>query len=518
MRLLRSTARKPITWLLLIAGIAGLLTFRDYGLTWDEPLFYAYGDALGYAYTPANWFSGHFDLNLSYGPSATDHKTRGPGYLLLAREPAKLLQALHVDAPSAWHVVNFFTFLAGVYFVYRLSLRVASERGAVASSALFATQPMLWGHGFINPKDMPFMVFMAGAVWLGFDMVDTVTERPQVGGRSGAARTLLAGAFLGLATAMRVLGPLAAILVLLYFAAQRPGGRKLGWIALYAVAGILVTIAAWPYLWEDPGRLVSVSALMADNPTVLPVLFAGNVYRAFDLPRRYLPFFLGTTLTEPVWPLAALGLFSVPVLGRLRSMRTVQISLFLLWFLGPVAYAVLARPPMYDGMRHFLFVLPPVFCLLAPGIDLLLGWLRGPLWAAILPLILVVPGIVGLVTLHPYEYTYFNSMVKGTGGAFRHYETDYWLTCYKEAVENFSAAVTTPVRLFVHREAEVAAPYAASNVQVLDERGARSSIGSGDYILVNTRTNEDRQTFHDAPEVFSVARAGATFCVVKRIP
>jgi hypothetical protein len=53
---------------------------------------------------------------------------------------------------------------------------------------------------------------------------------------------------------------------------------------------------------------------------------------------------------------------------------------------------------------------------------------------------------------------------------------------------------------------------------VLDERGAKDQIQSGDYILVNTRTNEDRQTFHDAPVLLTVERAGATFCIIKRAP
>ena len=64
----------------------------------------------------------------------------------------------------------------------------------------------------------------------------------------------------------------------------------------------------------------------------------------------------------------------------------------------------------------------------------------------------------------------------------------------------------------------MAAPFAAANVSVLDERGAVNDVRSGDYVLVSTRTNEDRQTFHDAPVVLSVGRAGATFCVIKSIP
>ncbi|HEX9333574.1 MAG TPA: hypothetical protein VF896_16895, partial [Anaerolineales bacterium] len=71
-------AEKPIFLLLAVNILIGLFIFRDYGLSWDEPLFYDYADALGYAYSPQQWFSGRFDLNNSYGPSGDDHKTRGP--------------------------------------------------------------------------------------------------------------------------------------------------------------------------------------------------------------------------------------------------------------------------------------------------------------------------------------------------------------------------------------------------------------------------------------------------------
>ena len=89
--------------------------------------------------------------------------------------------------------------------------------------------------------------------------------------------------------------------------------------------------------------------------------------------------------------------------------------------------------------------------------------------------ILLAPGIYGIIQLHPYEYTYYNSLVGGTSGVFRHYETDYWLTCYKQAVEEFDQLESEPVNLYIHREPEVAAPYAASNVKILDERGALQS-------------------------------------------
>jgi hypothetical protein len=513
---LQRGSRRPILILLVVLLVPGLFTFRNYGLSWDEPLFYAYGDALGYAYTPANWFGGNFDLSLSYGPSGTDHRNRGPAYLVLARGPAHLLEGLGLAQADAWHLLNFLTFLGGVYFLYCLSERWMRPGAAFAAAAMFAAQPLLWGHAFINPKDMPFMVFFLGSVWLGFRMVDRLDgERPRPLGA-----VLLAAAFLGITTSMRVLGPLAGLIVVIYFLLRQPARRGMAWLALYAAAACLAAMATWPYLWDAPlARFLEVLRFMSDNPTGLTVLFAGQYYRAYELPHRYLPFFLAATLTEPVWFLFAAGLIIAVKRTMSRRLEWRSLTLILGWFALLLSYVLVLRPPMYDGMRHFLFILPPVFIVAGLAIDALfdLAW-RG--WViSLIAVALLIPGCAAALQLHPYEYAYYNSFAGGTRGAFRNYETEYWLTCYKEAVETLIDRIPArPSTLFVHREAYIAASYAPDWLTVRDERGALNEIRAGDYVLVNTRSNEDRKTFPDAPAILKVGRAGATFCVIKQVP
>ncbi|HEY9151777.1 MAG TPA: glycosyltransferase family 39 protein [Anaerolineales bacterium] len=508
----------PIILLLAICVVVGLFIFRDYGFTWDEPLFYKYADALGYAYTPANWFSGHFDLNNSYGPSASDHKNRGPAYLLLAREPVYLIEKFHVNTDDAWHLVNFLSFLLGVYFIYKICERFVRPWAAFAASALFTFQPLLWGHAFINPKDPPFLVFLAGSVYLGFRMVDQMMDAKDQPASRTFLQILLPAFFVGIATSIRVLGPLAGIFVVIYALSRRPTRRIILWLAFYALLSIAVMIATWPYLWESPLRFIQVFQFMSDNPTGLQVLFASQVYRAYDLPIRYIPFYLIFTLTEPVWPLFAIGFIAAFFKLKNDFQKLIQAALIFAWFFIPFAYAVWRNPPDFDGMRHFLFFLPPIFVFAGFAFDWLFGKINKTWINAVLVIILLAPGIYSIIQLHPYEYAYYNSLIGGTGGVFRHYETDYWLTCYKQAVEEFNPLETGPVNLYVHREPEVAAPYAASNVKILDERYTFNQIKPGDFVLVNTRTNEDQHDFHGAPIVLSVGRAGATFCVIKKVP
>ncbi len=522
---------RPIFILLAVNLLVGLFIFRDYGFSWDEPLFYDYGNALGYAYSPQEWFSGHFDVDNSYGASGDDHKTRGPAYLLLAREPVYTLQALGIDQASAWHLVNFLFFQLGVYFLYRLSTRWMKPYAALAAAALFSWQPMLWGHAFINPKDPPFLSFFLGSVCLGFEMVDRLTgnDKPRI------SAVILPGIFLGLTTSIRILGPLAGLLVLVYFvfmALRKTGSRRSfsPWLAFlgYGVLALLTMFLTWPYLWESPlARFLEVLRFMSDNPTNLSVLFGGEVYRAGELPRRYLLFMLGTTFTEPVWLLFLLGVFFgywklFHDRSEKRASNLLTASLTLSWFLILVLYVLIRKPAMYDGIRHFLFIVPPIFIFSGFTFEYILDFFAAhtaPSWLyAGLVLLILSPGILGIIRLHPYEYTYYNSFIGGTGGAFRRYETDYWLTCYKEAVRDLKSTTSAPATLFVHREAYIAAYYASKNIKVQDQRGAGSQIKSGDYLLVNSRTNEDRRILKDIPPVIQIKRDGALFCSIGRIP
>jgi 4-amino-4-deoxy-L-arabinose transferase-like glycosyltransferase len=502
--------------LLAVNILVGLFTFRHYGLSWDEPLFYDYANALGYAYSPREWFSGDFNLENAYGASGSDHANRGPAYILLARGPVYLLEALGLDAASAWHLINFLVFQLGVYLFYRLAKRWVNEPAALAAAALFAWQPLLWGHAFINPKDPPFLVFFLGAICFGFEMVDEVSQN---GGRN-IQKILLAAFLLGIATSIRVLGPLAGLLVCLYASSKITKATAGAWIktlSLYAGLTILITFVTWPYLWSHPVQgFMEAFGFMSDNPTKLQVLFNGQLYRADELPRRYLPVLLGLTLTEPVGILFFIG--SALALLNLKREKLFSAILVLLWLLIPVTYVLLRKPPMYDGFRHFLFILPPAFLFAGFAFEKMFSWIRSRWVNLSLLAAILLPAAFGIVQLHPYQYTYYNTFIGGTGGAFREFETDYWLTCYKETIEEFQTRETGTVTIYVNREAYIAAAYAEDQLTVLELRGAADEVKSRDLVLVNTRANEDLKTFRDAPALLQVGRAGATFCVLKQIP
>jgi hypothetical protein len=512
----------PLIVLLALNLAVGLFTFDDYGLSWDEPLFYAYGDAIGYAYSIREHLSGNFDLERAYGPSGDDHKTRGPAYLILTRNLVYGLEALTgLPQSEIWHLVNFATFQVGTVLLYLLVLRLTKSRwAALGGAAFFSTQPLLWGHAFINPKDPPFLVFFSAAFLAGLHLVDEI-HAPHARPAHLWGWSVLAGTLLGAATAIRVLAPLAGGLVFIYALFPKDSNpqrlKTLKWFIPYGLAAGLAMLALWPYLWEAPlQRFVEVFRFMSSNPTQLQVLFGGQMYRAYDLPRRYLTLYLLITLSEPVWPLFLVGLATSIWRIYKKTLHGTLPALLLLWFGVPFGYVLLKRPPMYDGFRHFLFILPPIFAFAGLGIEAISQQIRRPGIKEIVLILLLLPNLLAIRALHPYEYTYYNSFVGGTGGAFRQYETDYWLTCYKEAVEQLNQ-IAPDARLIVHREAYIAAAYAAPGLTVLEARAEGVRLQPGDYFLVASRLNEDLRVQRDLPVAISIGRAGARFCAIKQV-
>ncbi|HET7009523.1 MAG TPA: hypothetical protein VFI11_02005, partial [Anaerolineales bacterium] len=105
----------------------------------------------------------------------------GPFYFMVFTVAVRLFRALNPNWlwHDGLHLTNYITFLVGVLFFYRIALRLLPRGMALLATALFTTQPVLFGHGFINQKDTPLMVFFMASVELGWTAVEA---RLRIGG------------------------------------------------------------------------------------------------------------------------------------------------------------------------------------------------------------------------------------------------------------------------------------------------------------------------------------------------
>ena len=159
----------PLTILLVLSLLIGLLTFKDYGESWDELKLYDYAsDSL----TAYGMWPQHGTI-----PVTGDHfENYGPAFMMFTAIVKKVgIQTFpNTRAVDIQHFVYFVTFLIGMWAFYQLATRWMSQNAAFGATLLFITQPLFWGHAFINPKDIPLLSLFLLSVYLGMRMHDSL--------------------------------------------------------------------------------------------------------------------------------------------------------------------------------------------------------------------------------------------------------------------------------------------------------------------------------------------------------
>jgi 4-amino-4-deoxy-L-arabinose transferase-like glycosyltransferase len=496
-----------ILLLLVAAFLSGSITLTDYGQSWDEPDIYRYG---GYALDVYRYFwypkdMPNFDTNLDF---------YGPAFFMLTALIARGVTAV-VPAWSdidAWHLVYFITFLIGVYILYLLAKRWISEGAAFSVALLFLTQPLLWGHAFINPKDTPFMVFFMASVYLGLRMTDASSRS------SGKSIWLLfAGILLGMTISFRVLGPLAGIIVLAN-AAIKDWKNTLSICVPYLLVAGMTAYLTWPFLWGAPiPNYIESFSLMSQFPFDAMVLFNGTLLPPDRIPRFYFPVMFALQLTEPLLLLFGFG-FTLLVLSLRRKESLEPILIFAGWFLLPASAIVLLRSNLYDNARQLYFLLPPMFLAAGFAIEWIFTRLARQQYRIIFLLLTILPGLIAFLRLHPYEYVYYNSLIGGVDGAVRRFETDYWGTSFKEAMGYVNSVAPEGGRILILAGPnDIASRYARSDLEVVTEETDYSEEKVHDYVLILTRKNVNEGRCKKSETVHTVGRGEAVFTFIKKL-
>jgi hypothetical protein len=424
-----------------IVAIIALLTFQDYGVTWDEDGHNWYG-----VFVLNYYLSGFTDLRALHW---MDFFNYGAVFDSIAA-------ALNTVSPfgtyETRHLLNALVGIVGLVGTWKLGRLLGGPRTGFLAALFLALIPNYYGQMFNNPKDIPFA---AGSIWALYYLVLIIPDLP----RPRWSLVLKLGLACGLTLGVRVGG----LLLLAYL------GMLLSLFALWRaletrrlsvlfrdgiVAGVRVFIPViaiaypvmllfWP--WAQHGPIANpLAALATFSHQEFPfrTLFAGHYIMATDLPWTYLPVHILLDLPELVLlllvasPFVALFLLwrDFGAIGRNRMLMRLMVAFA---FLFPVGYAIAIRAVLFDGMRHFLFVLPPIAAVAALLADRAWEKLTAPRLRHATFAALALYGIVHIGTmaqLHPDEYVYYNAFIGGTKGAQGLFKLDYWANSYDEAV------------------------------------------------------------------------------------
>lgn len=326
----------------------------------------------------------------------------------------------------------------------------------------------------------------------------------------------IAGLLLGLSLSIRLLAFAAAALVgLLLFLRHR--ADFLPALTAYGLVSLPVMYITWPYLWQEPlVRFLVALRVMANFPWPGRTLFDGTYYSPEMLPNHYLPTIWGIQLTEPLLALALLGLLCFMVLAWRRRLGRDLGPVISLWLLLPLSAILLAGPSLYDNARQLYFILPPLFLLAGLALQALFGWIRHKVPRAALLLLAALPGWIGIASLHPYQYIYYNRLVGGTTSVERRFELDYWGLSYRETAAYLNAELSQGARALVIGPEASLWRFTRPDIQVVGEAEA-GDLPVPFHLVTLTRNDADLLYFPDAPVIFSVERQGATLSVVKLI-
>jgi 4-amino-4-deoxy-L-arabinose transferase-like glycosyltransferase len=433
--------------ILAVVAIIAALTFRDYGLGWDDYTHAEYGGLL------LNLYSSGFSDQRAL--SFVNLYAYGGGFDMLSALAAKVLP---FDLFETRRLVGAAIGLIGIFITWRLARRVGGPLVALIAVALLATCPLYYGNMFMNAKDSPFAVAM---VFLTLSMVRALEEYP----RPSPITCAMVGIGAGLAIGTRVLGGLAAIDALaalsLIFLVEcrrdglRQAGTHAGAFLVRFVPAILIGYAVMALVWPwsvteplNPLRAVEYFSHFFEKPW--KEMFDGMALPVPEMPRQYVPQLFLLKEPEIFIALALAGTAGALVAATRRDIATSWRAIYLLLvFSGvfPIALAVLAKPAMYNGIRHFVFVTPALAVLggLAGAYiaDALFRRWRpaAGLAAAVLLVGLFLP-VKEMVRLHPYQYTHFNVIAGGIRAADDHYMLDYWGLSFKQAAQELRLRLT----------------------------------------------------------------------------
>ncbi len=477
-------AERALVALLFAAALLSVaLTANQYGITYDEQHYMSAGAAY------AGWWGRVLSGDLgALGPGQVDEVWRlnheHPPLEKTAAGAAYRLFSGILPGLAAYRISGAFWFALTICALYCFTRRLWGRAGALFASLSFASLPRVFAHAHFAALDMPV------TAWF-FITIALLAEALR---RERFRLAALGGVSFGLA----LLAKINAVFIPFVIA---PYGliwwrcRWRQWLLPLLAIGPAVFYAGWPWLWYHPfSRLREYLGFHAGH-AAYNVWYLGRLY-------QYAPWhypFVVTAVTVPLLVLA-LALLGAAVSLPRRGRRPERV-LLLLGLLACLLPSALPHSPKYNGARLFLPAFPFLAALAGGGFASLRARLTAALGrkqplerrstllvGVLLGALALMPGVRGLVLLHPYQLAYYNALVGGArGAAERGFETIYWGQVLEEAPAFLdTVARETPTVLVIPKGA-ISLLTMQQQAGALDPRvrfiGDERQAAEADYVL-----------------------------------
>jgi hypothetical protein len=479
------------------------LTYKDYGITWDEGVRYEVGKIFVTYYKTGKQIQAP-DIETRQLPTVTTYFGIYVATLALLNPSGSY---------ETYHLLNMLFALPMFIFAYLLLYAKAKKAfvSLAAPAALFLT-PSLLGHISANPKDMPFAVSYFCTLILIYFF--------QQNDRHKFSKLSILALAIAFTQAQRLVGATLTITYFIYaiiYLQDRTKQKVMRVVCETAFIGLAagaITVAIMPVLYTN--FYAGLKSLIDDTAYFRywneKVLYFGQFLTRDQRPFTYLPVWLFMRL-----PLVILAPFlASPVIFKLKKTAHSIYNLMYIPLLLNFAIYLVLHPVIYNADRQFLYLYPPIVLVSVLFTIDLFWYLKSKTQQAMLValvLIGVASAATALIALHPYEYVYFNEIVGGLQNAVGKFDTDYWGAAYKENTQWLITHVPTDRKINV---------YACSMEYSIDyyskgKINLVSSVAQADYIMCDTDADTQRGYAEKYPVVVhQVIRQNAPLNTIRK--
>lgn len=421
--------------------MAGILVYKDYGISTDEPterestfitIKYAM-DTLGIDGQEGangdleNYSDRYYGIVLQLPPTIAEWASNFPSWIMV------------------YHMRHLWTFMVcflGYICFYLMCRELLKSRWlSLAGTAMIAFYPRFFAEQFYNIKDMIFVSMVMISMYMTVRVIES---------QCSVFWTLLFVVVTALTTNVRIIGAIFPVLLLGYLwltqilnRCEVDTGEKNHHTArtsILVIVGYWLTyVASMPILWKNPVKgilevFINFSVYADWNGTIV---FMGNIIGKNEIPWYYIPVWLLISL--PIWYLVLLALtvvvFAILLIRKIERREKIQINslfhnkyvlwAFLIGFL-PWLAAVTAHWTLYNAWRHCYFILPPMVLVILFALARLMNDLRKDVVRKGLMLTMafgLAVQVFWIIRNHPYEMVYLNAASRKWGADF---DRDYW--------------------------------------------------------------------------------------------
>ena len=315
-------------------------------------------------------------------------------------------------------------FFSGVFSKKIVELVIKDKLFGNIFLFFYLLYPYLLGHGFYNPKDIPFLFTWVLSSYISIKIFLNLYERKTI----SISNILLLSLTTAILFSIRISGILILLQYLITFIITCNAIKESYYqiiksyfykIVLFVFITLLVTLLLYPVFWNNPLLVFDSINQMRSIPYGVCTLTLGKCMDALNLPSSYI--FIWLFFKLPI--LALLGMALFPFIEKkifTESKNQIILGSILLSTISIIFLLIFFEVNLYDELRHIMFLIPLI--LISAFSIFYLFSKKLTLVAAVISITIF---LIQNFNMYPYQYTWFN-LFGNFVNINNNFELDYW--------------------------------------------------------------------------------------------